>query len=116
MSDALCPCCRQPVPDDEAVRIDMDGGFIVAGGGVTRLTEGEFNLFLMLWQKKPRLVTREQLMAEAYWLRSDMDEPEIKIIDVLVCKIRRKLAPLGLSIDTVWGRGYRILLKGEVAS
>ena len=86
------------------------------GGGVGRLTESEFNLFLMLWQKKPRLVSREQLMAEAYWLRSDGDEPEIKIIDVHICKIRRKLAPLGLSIDTVWGRGYRILLKGEVVS
>ncbi len=39
-----------------------------------------------------------------------MDEPEVKIIDVLVCKLRKKLAPAGADnvIGTVWGRGYRM--------
>jgi hypothetical protein len=39
-----------------------------------------------------------------------LDEPEVKIIDVFVCKIRKKLARAGLDgiIGTVWGRGYTI--------
>jgi two-component system cell cycle response regulator CtrA len=39
-----------------------------------------------------------------------MDEPELKIIDVFVCKIRKKLAAVGLGdfIGTVWGRGYTV--------
>jgi hypothetical protein len=36
-----------------------------------------------------------------------MDEPEIKIIDVFVCKIRKKLRAVdGHDVETVWGRGY----------
>ncbi len=34
------------------------------------------------------------------------DEPELKIIDVLVCKIRAKLKPFGVAIHTIWGFGY----------
>ena len=37
-----------------------------------------------------------------------MDEPEVKIIDVFICKLRKKLAQAGAGdlIGTVWGRGY----------
>jgi two-component system, cell cycle response regulator CtrA len=39
-----------------------------------------------------------------------MDEPEMKIIDVFICKLRKKLAVAGADnlIGTVWGRGYMI--------
>ena len=113
---ADCPCCGHALRTDQDIRIDMDGGFIVAKGEVTRLTESEFNIFLRLWKAKPRMVTREQLMSEAYWLRNDQDEPDIKIIDVMICKVRKKLLPLGVGIDTVWGRGYRILEQERVVA
>lgn len=113
---ADCPCCGQALPDDGETRIDLDGGFVVANGAVARLTEAEFNLFLLLWQRRPRMVSREALMSEAYWLRNDQDEPEIKIIDVQICKVRKKLATTGIEIDTVWGRGYRILPKAEAGT
>lgn len=35
-------------------------------------------------------------------------EPEIKIVDVFVCKLRKKLKPFGVSIVTVWGHGYSL--------
>jgi two-component system cell cycle response regulator CtrA len=38
-----------------------------------------------------------------------MDEPEVKIIDVFICKLRKKLADAAGGdnyIETVWGRGY----------
>ena len=37
------------------------------------------------------------------------DEPELKIIDVFICKLRKKLANAAKGnnyIETVWGRGY----------
>jgi two-component system cell cycle response regulator CtrA len=34
------------------------------------------------------------------------DEPEIKIIDVFVCKLRKKMEIFGVKIETIWGRGY----------
>jgi two-component system cell cycle response regulator CtrA len=43
-------------------------------------------------------------------LYGGMDEPEMKIIDVFICKLRKKLALAGADslIGTVWGRGYMI--------
>lgn len=51
--------------------------------------------------------TKVQLMAALYQPGVD-DEPEIKIIDVFVCKVRKKLRPFGINIETVWGVGYRM--------
>ncbi|WP_035900398.1 helix-turn-helix domain-containing protein [Labrenzia sp. DG1229] len=51
--------------------------------------------------------TKDAIMAALY--RNDgKDEPELKIVDVFVCKARKKLAPFGIEIKTVWGRGYMI--------
>lgn len=56
------------------------------------------------------LVTRGNLCSTELLLHlmySDkLEVPEMKIIDVYICKIRRKLKPFNLQIDTVWGRGY----------
>jgi DNA-binding winged helix-turn-helix (wHTH) protein len=43
-----------------------------------------------------------------------MDEPEMKIIDVFVCKLRKKLAQAGADnmIGTIWGRGYMMREPG----
>jgi len=49
--------------------------------------------------------TKPQLMMALYAGRID-DEPDIKIVDVLVCKARKKLLPLGIRILTQWGHGY----------
>lgn len=40
-------------------------------------------------------------------------EPEIKIIDVYICKARRKLEPIGVRIDTVWGKGYALAINAK---
>ncbi len=51
-------------------------------------------------------VTRQQLLTAI--TRYDGDEPDIKIIDVFICKMRKKLGPLGIRIETIWGVGYFI--------
>jgi two-component system cell cycle response regulator CtrA len=51
-------------------------------------------------------VTKEMFLNNLYGGR---DEPEIKIIDVFICKLRKKLANVSFGknyIETVWGRGY----------
>jgi two-component system cell cycle response regulator CtrA len=48
--------------------------------------------------------SKSQMMDELYG--DAILQPEIKIIDVLVCKIRKKLKPFGIEISTHWGRGY----------
>ena len=69
--------------------------------------------------------TKDALMAALY-RDFGKDEPEIKIIDVFICKLRKKLKPFGLEITTIWGLGYamsaamkaraRAMIAGEVVT
>ena len=51
--------------------------------------------------------SRQQIMSHLYTVGVD-DEPEIKIVDVFICKLRKKIKPLGVVIDTLWGHGYSL--------
>ena len=53
------------------------------------------------------VLTKEAFLNHLY---GGMDEPEMKIIDVFICKLRRKLSDAGAPnvIATVWGRGYMV--------
>lgn len=53
-------------------------------------------------------VRKEAIFNALYALRGAGEVPEIKIVDVYVCKLRKKLADRGLRIETVWGWGYRM--------
>lgn len=71
------------------------------------LTWREASILEMLSDGKCR--TKEQLMSGLYWDRHDDETPEIKIIDVFVCKIRNKISGSGILIETVWGVGYKVV-------
>ena len=60
------------------------------------------------------ILTKEAILAQFY---GGMDESEIKIVDVFICKVRNKLAKAGLPnvISTVWGRGYTVKDTGSNA-
>jgi two-component system cell cycle response regulator CtrA len=58
-----------------------------------------------------REVTKHQLMAAIY---SNDDPPQPKIVDVFVCKLRKKLARRGIVIHTIWGSGYMIDATNKV--
>lgn len=69
------------------------------------LTGKERMVIEALMQASPGVpVTKEQLHAIVYDL--DADEVSIKIIDLWICKLRKKLFPLGVIIETAWGHGY----------
>lgn len=61
--------------------------------------------------------TRAQLMAAVLSGRMPVNEPDMKIVDVFVCKIRKKVKPFGIEITSLWGRGYRLSpeMKAKVA-
>jgi len=105
MSQA-CPCCGQALPADLGFRID-EAGIVLAGGRFARLTEHEAAVLAKLAEKPGRVISKDQLMAAVYWAADE--DPHVKIIDVWICKMRPRLKPLGVVIETVWGRGYRLL-------
>jgi two-component system, cell cycle response regulator CtrA len=71
-----------------------------------RLTGKEYAILELLSLRKGTVLTKEMMLSRLY---GGMDEPELKIIDVFVCKLRKKLALATGGhhyIETVWGRGY----------
>ena len=69
------------------------------------LTGKEYSILELLMLRKGIVLTKEMFLNHLY---GGMDEPEAKIIDVFICKLRKKLTGFGAGdlIVTVWGRGY----------
>src|ERR1017187_6266867 len=70
------------------------------------LTGKEYQMLELLSLRRGTTITKEMFLSQLY---GGMDEPEIKIIDVFMCKVRKKLAEASNGkdyIETVWGRGY----------
>ena len=74
--------------------------------GEAHLTNKELALLVAVMSRKGGILTKQAGLTELY---GGMDEPEVKIIDVFICKVRRKLNEVGApdAIETVWGHGYR---------
>ena len=71
------------------------------------LTTSEHTILRTMFRNEGRVVTREVIMNTIYPHLEDA--PEQKIIDVFVCKIRAKISGQPFKIETVWGRGYRLV-------
>jgi two-component system cell cycle response regulator CtrA len=86
--------------------VDLDARTVEVEGKPVHLTTKEYGILELLSLRKGTTLTKEMFLNHLY---GGMDEPELKIIDVFVCKLRKKLSvALGGDnyIDTVWGRGY----------
>ena len=86
--------------------VNLDSRTVEANGQPLHLTGKEYGILELLSLRKGMTLTKEMFLNHLY---GGMDEPELKIIDVFVCKLRKKLtgATGGENyIETVWGRGY----------
>ena len=95
-----------PVVRTGAMEINLNSKIVTIGGKVLHLTSKEYALLELLGMRKGTTINKEQFLNHLY---GGMDEPEMKIIDVFLCKIRRKIEKLSEGeeyIETVWGRGY----------
>ena len=88
------------------VAVNLDAKTVDVEGKSVHLTGKEYQMLELLSLRKGTTLTKEMFLNHLY---GGMDEPELKIIDVFICKLRKKLAEAtGGSnyIETVWGRGY----------
>lgn len=86
--------------------VNLDARSVDVNGQSIHLTGKEYGILELLSLRKGTTLTKEMFLNHLY---GGMDEPELKIIDVFICKLRKKLstATEGESyIETVWGRGY----------
>lgn len=90
------------------LEIDLDSKSVTAAGNKVNLTIKEYQMLEALTLRKGATLSKNALLSQLY---GGMDEPEQKIIDVFVCKLRKKLAAASQGenyIVTDWGRGYRL--------
>ena len=86
----------------------------MAGGMPVWLTGKEYSILELLSLRQGVTVTKEMLLNHLY---GGKNEPELKIIDVFVCHLRKKLAQATGGehyIETIWGRGYRLCDPAEM--
>jgi two-component system cell cycle response regulator CtrA len=86
--------------------VNLDAKTVQINGSPVHLTGKEYQMLEILSLRKGTTLTKEVFLNQLY---GGMDEPEVKIIDVFICKLRKKLslASYGKNyIETVWGRGY----------
>ncbi len=86
--------------------VNLDAKTVEANGQRVHLTGKEYAMLELLSLRKGTTLTKEMFLNHLY---GGMDEPELKIIDVFICKLRKKLALVTGGdnyIETVWGRGY----------
>lgn len=85
--------------------INFSSKRVTVNGLAVHLTGKEYAILELLMLRKGSVLTKETFLGHLY---GGMDEPEIKIIDVFICKLRRKLSLAGSAgiIETVWGQGY----------
>ena len=85
--------------------LNLDSREVSVDGLAVHLTGKEYSILELLAMRRGMVLTKEIFLNHLY---GGMDEPEMKIIDVFICKLRKKLAAAGAGnlIGTVWGRGY----------
>lgn len=86
--------------------VNLDTRTVEVDSHPLHLTGKEYGILELLSLRKGTTLTKEMFLNHLY---GGMDEPELKIIDVFVCKLRKKLANATQGdnyIETVWGRGY----------
>lgn len=90
------------------LEINLQTRIATVRGKILNLTGKEYAILELLAIRKGAALTKEAFLNHLY---GGMDEPELKIIDVFICKLRRKLYELTQQdgyIETIWGRGYML--------
>lgn len=94
--------------------VNLDAKTVEVSGRRVRLTGKEYQILEVLSLRKGTTLSKEMILNHVY---GGMDEPELKIVDVFVCKLRKKIASATQGkhyIETVWGRGYVLRDPGEM--
>ena len=106
----------QSVISTDDLCINLDTKMVDVNGARVYLTDKEYQMLELLALRRGTTLNKEIFLSHLY---GGMDEPDMKIIDVFICKLRKKLANASGGknyIETVWGRGYLMPEQSEVAA
>ena len=98
----------QSVIETDGLTVNLNTRTIAINGTPVHLTLNEYKMIELLSVRKGSTLSKEMFLNHLY---SGINEPSQKIIDVFMCKLRKKLANASGGkeyIETVWGRGYTL--------
>jgi two-component system, cell cycle response regulator CtrA len=97
----------QPTLKVGQLQLNQESRQVTVADQPVHLTGKEYAILELMVLRKGMVLTKEAFLNHLY---GGMDEPEMKIIDVFICKLRKKLAQGGVDniISTIWGRGYMV--------
>src|SRR5271170_7059402 len=104
----------QSVINIDDLSVNLDTRTVEINGARVHVTGKEYQMLELLALRNGTTLTKEMFLSHLY---GGLDEPEVKIVDVFICKLRKKLANASGGkdyIETVWGRGYVMRQQGLV--
>jgi two-component system cell cycle response regulator CtrA len=105
----------QSVIQTGALTVDVNMKKVSVNDTAIHLTGKEYKMLELLVLRKDATVTKEMLLNYLY---GGMDEPDAKIVDVFMCKVRKKLATATGGdefIETIWSRGYVLRDRDDIS-
>lgn len=105
-----------PVVRAGGLEVNLEARTATINTAPLHLTGKEYGILELLALRKGTTLTKEQFLNHLY---GGIDEPELKIIDVFICKLRKKMSQASEGenyIETVWGRGYVLREPSEIAA
>lgn len=113
-----CPACGEPLYDESQTFgwltfYTADGRTVVIHEHTQEIlpfSNAEAAILSVMAHAKGRVITKDKIYDTLYWMRGESDAPESKIVDVYICKIRKRIRALSLplTVHTLWGRGYSL--------
>lgn len=100
----LCPCCGQETGVAHDLLVSLDANAVSRFGEIVSLRPQEAVIVSELWRRHPATLRRTTLLSALYG-SGDWPETAESVVKVQIHRIRRALAPLGVEIITIGGRG-----------
>lgn len=104
-----CPVCGSHLPDDAFI-VDLYENVAIRNGLAVRMSPLETAILYLLWQSRPAVVDYEKVISGAWGANQPADVRAC--LTVIMSRLRRKIAPLGIQIRVAYGRGL-YLFAGE---
>ncbi len=98
------------VPPPSLLSVDSQRLSVRVAGRQVRITGLQLRLLLYLWDRRDWVLSRTQIIDEVWGHGADVS---VKVVDVHVCRLRRRLAEAGGLVEAVRSYGYRLNTESE---
>lgn len=109
-----CPCCGSDLAKADKPLVSLDTNRLLTGGEIIQLMPREAEMMAILADAMPLIVDHERFISRLWGDIST--ENAMHTLKVHICRLRRKIIPYGLGIETHHSRGYSLKYIRKIAA